>query len=78
MTETNPGSFEERLQQVENLISGIESGKLSLEESLRQYETGMKTLAGLEEELKEVNRRLTVLRDGKEQEVPAGEEHADI
>ncbi|MBR0513265.1 MAG: exodeoxyribonuclease VII small subunit [Clostridia bacterium] len=62
-------SFEERLQSVQNLAERIESGKLSLEDSVREYEEGMKILAGLDQELKEMNRRLTVLRDGKETEV---------
>ena len=78
MTEENR-SFEEKLQEVQEIISRIEEGKLPLEESVRQFESGMKTLAGLEEELREMNRRLTVLKDGKEQEMPAqGEEHEDL
>ena len=62
-------SFEDRLQEVQEIISRIEEGKLSLEDSVRQFEEGMKTLSGLDEELKEMNRRLTVLQDGKEQEM---------
>ena len=62
-------SFEEKLQEVQEIISRIEEGKLPLEDSVKQYEGGMKTLAALEEELKEMNRRLTVLQDGKEQEL---------
>ena len=38
----------------------------------------MKTLSSLEDELKEMNRRLTVLQDGKEQELNAGDGHEDI
>ena len=62
-------SFEDRLQEVQEIISRIEEGKLSLEDSVRQFEEGMKTLSGLDEELKEMNRRLTVLQDGQEQEL---------
>ena len=60
-------SFEERLQEVQETISRIEEGKLSLEDSVRQFEEGMKTLSSLEDELKEMNRRLTVLQGGTEQ-----------
>ncbi len=72
MTDNRNGSFEERLQQAETLIAEIESGKLSLEDSVRKYEAGMKSLAELEEELKEMNRRITVLQDGKEEPAHGG------
>ena len=72
-------SFEESLQEVQDIITRIEEGKLPLEDSVKQFEEGMKTLAALDEELKEMNRRLTVLQDGKEQELTIpGETHEDI
>ena len=78
MTEQK-GSFEEQLQEVQDIISRIEEGKLPLEDSVKQFEAGMKTLASLEEELKDMNRRLTVLQDGKERELSVpGEQHEDI
>lgn len=66
---TEKKSFEESLQEVQEIITRIEEGKLPLEDSVKQFEEGMKTLAALDEELKEMNRRLTVLQDGKEQEL---------
>ena len=77
MTEEK-GSFEERLQRVQAIIGQIEEGKLSLEDSVKQFESGMKTLAELDGELKEMNRRLTVLRDGKEQDLQGGGTDADL
>ena len=72
-------SFEERLQDVQEIISRIEEGKLSLEDSVKQLEEGMKTLSALDGELKDMNRRLTVLRDGKEQELNVqGESNEDL
>lgn len=71
MTEEK-GTFEERLESVQEIISRIEGGKLSLEDSVKQFESGMKTLLQLDGELKDLNRRLTVLKDGKEQELSAG------
>ena len=69
-------SFEERLQEVQDIIDRIEEGQLPLEDSVRQFEEGMKTLAALDEELKDMNRRLTVLLEGKEQELTgSGEQH---
>ena len=78
MTE-NKQTFEERLQEVQDIISRIDEGKLSLEDSVKQFEAGMRTLASLEEELKDMNRRLTVLQDGKEQDLAVpGEKDEDI
>ena len=59
----NKKSFEESLQEVQEIITRIEEGKLPLEDSVKQFEEGMKTLAALDEELKEMNRRLTVLQN---------------
>ena len=64
-------SFEERLQDVQEIISRIEEGKLPLEDSVKQFEEGMKTLSALDEELKDLNRRLTVLQEGGEQAMAA-------
>ena len=72
-------SFEESLQEVQDIITRIEEGKLPLEDSVKQFEEGMKTLSALDEELKEMNRRLTMLQDGKEQElIVPGEQHEDL
>ena len=62
-----PVSFEEKLQAVQDMITSIESGKLSLEDSVRQYEAGMKMLGNMDRELGEITRRLSVLREGKEE-----------
>ena len=71
-------TFEERLQSVQEIITRIEEGKLPLEDSVKQFESGMQTLAQLDEELKGMNRRLTVLKDGKEEEMPAGGTDEDL
>lgn len=72
-------SFEDRLQGVQEIISRIEEGNLPLEESVKQFEEGMKILSALDEDLKDMNRRLTVLQDGGEQELAgSGETHEDV
>lgn len=66
-------TFEERLEQVEALIAGMESGTLGLEEALKRYEEGMQALTALEQELQSAQQRLTVLRsaaDGTDEELP--------
>ena len=65
----NPASFEEKLQSVQEMIDKIESGTFSLEESVLQYEKGMRILSELDSELQNVNRRITALHDGKETEI---------
>ena len=65
-------AFEERLAQVEALISEMESGNLGLEDALKRYEEGMQALTALEKELQSAQQRLTVLRtaaDGSDEEV---------
>lgn len=63
-------SFEERLQQVQEITGKIESGALPLEDSVKEFERGMKILGELTAELDGMNRRLAVLQNGKETEVP--------
>ena len=66
-------TFEQRLNQVKEINEGIEGGQLSLEDSVRQFETGIQALNGLEKELNEMQRRVTVLlsrSDGTTEEKP--------
>jgi len=78
MTDSNR-SFEDRLQEVQEIITRIEEGKLPLEDSVKQFEEGMKVLSALEDELKDMNRRLTVLQNGKEQELSdSGEQDEEV
>ena len=70
-------TFEERLAQGKSILEGIESGKLPLEEAVRQYETGIGLLNGLDRDLNEMKRRITVAQaepDGEISETPMEEE----
>lgn len=42
---TKPLSFEQALQKLEELVSGVESGELDLEKSLKAFEEGNKLIA---------------------------------
>ena len=46
-------TFEEQLSALETLIAQMESGGLSLEESMKRYEEGVGMVAAMEAELKE-------------------------
>ena len=63
-------SFEEKLRQVQEMTARIESGTLPLEESVREFEKGMKILGELDTELSDMKRRISMLQDGKETEIP--------
>ena len=65
----NQPGFEEKLQLVQEMIAKIENGTLSLEDSVLQYEKGMKMLGELDFELECMNRRITALHEGKETEI---------
>lgn len=68
-------AFEERLSQLETLISRMERGEMPLEETMQQYEASLKLLKTMEKELATAQQRLTVLRqkDGEDVEVPMEE-----
>ena len=72
-------SFEDRLNDVQKVIDGIESGKLSLEDAVHSYEEGMKSLDLLDAELQELKRRLFVLEETTEgpSEVPLSDNHSE-
>ena len=55
---------------MQEITGRIESGTLPLEDSVKEFELGMKILGGLTAELDGMNRRLAVLQNGKETEVP--------
>ena len=55
---------------MQEITGRIESGTLPLEDSVKEFELGMKILGGLTAELEGMNRRLAVLQNGKETEVP--------
>ena len=59
-------SFEQRLTRIKEIVAGIENGQMPLEESVRQFETGIQQLNELEKELTEMKRRITVLQHGEE------------
>ena len=69
-------SFEQQLSEVESVISQMESGEFSLEETVDRYEQGMKTLRELEKQLSHFSQRLTEIRqqeDGTPEEIPVEE-----
>lgn len=74
-------TFEQQLEAVEALISGMESGSMPLEESMRRYEEGMAMIAAMEKALQSAQQRLTVIRrgaEGEDEEVPLEVDDAEL
>ena len=60
---TGTPDFEKSLQALEKILNEMESGKLSLEESLQAYETGVKLSAECQQALAAAEQRVTILAD---------------
>lgn len=54
-------SFEEKLKELESVVSELEGGKLSLEESIVKFEEGMKLSKECNKILEGVEKRINVL-----------------
>src|ERR1700757_2682285 len=56
MTDSNPRKFEDELADLEGIVSQIDSGELSLEESIAAFERGVALVRSLNQKLDEVER----------------------
>ena len=53
--------FEEALKRLEKIVQDLESGKLSLDDSLKKYEEGVKLSRLCHKTLKEAQKKIQVL-----------------
>ncbi len=58
-------SFEERLKALDDIVTRMEAGEMTLQESLTAYEAGMKLTAALNEELSRAEKRMQELSAGR-------------
>jgi exodeoxyribonuclease VII small subunit len=58
-------NFEEQLTQLETVVERLERGDLSLDESVRLFEDGMKLTSACKKELEQAEGRVQVLVEGK-------------
>ena len=74
MTENNDNlkHFEKSLQQLEKIVGNMESGELGLEESLEQFEKGIKLARNCQDTLANAELRVEQLieKNGLQQTVP--------
>lgn len=66
-TASNP-SFEVAMVELEELVTKIESGNLSLEDSLKEFEQGIKLSRICQSALKDAEQRIKILSDDEEQD----------
>jgi exodeoxyribonuclease VII small subunit len=66
MADLNNRKFEDELADLEGIVSQIDSGELSLEESIAAFERGVALVRSLNQKLDEVERRVELLiRDSR-------------
>ena len=59
--------FEDSLQKLENIVSKMEQGELTLEQSLNAFEQGVKLTRNCQESLKQAEQRVSQLMHNGEQ-----------
>ena len=66
-------TFEEKLKELENIVSELEKGELSLEESISKFEKGIAVSKECNSKLEDAERRINILLDGQENKFEAEE-----
>ena len=61
-------NFEESLQDLEKIVTELESGKISLDESLKKYEEGVKVFKSCKELLSKAEKKIQSLTSTLEEE----------
>lgn len=70
MTKNKEASFEEQLDSLEQIVNSLESGKVPLEESLKQFKTGMTLSKKLQDKLTNAEKTLAKMMDDSGHEQP--------
>ena len=61
-------SFEKNLSELEDLVSKMESGEMSLEESLKGFEKSVKLYTTCKKSLEEAEKKIKILSDNLKEE----------
>lgn len=62
-------SFEEQINELENIIKELEEGKLNLDESVSKFEEGMKISKECSKMLENAEKKITILLNDENGEV---------
>ena len=68
-------SFEKAMDQLEKIVQDLESEDLPLEKAIKKFEEGIKLSQFCNQQLEEIEKKVTVLMEGKDgevKEVPSG------
>ena len=66
MSEEKKGSIAENLAELERITKSMESGELTLEESLKAFEKGVKLIRESNEYLGEAEKQIRILTEGSD------------
>lgn len=66
MVEENGKTFEESLNELENIATNLENGELGLEEAIKEFEKGMKLSKECTEKLDDAEKRINILVQGED------------
>lgn len=69
-TKKEKQTFEERLDALEELVKRMEEGGMTLADTLKAYESGVKLSESLKRDLTAAQERLIILRGDKPEEGP--------
>ncbi|HOV32119.1 MAG TPA: exodeoxyribonuclease VII small subunit [Candidatus Hydrogenedens sp.] len=67
----NPSNFEKDLEKLEKIVQELEKGDLTLEESLKQFEEGIRLARQCEKALVEAEKRIEILLQNESGEIEA-------
>ncbi len=71
--DTQPKDFESALSELEALVAGMESGQLSLEQSLSNYRRGMALVKYCQRVLQEAEQQVRILEAGELKDFSSGD-----
>ncbi len=72
--EKNEIDFEESMEKLEKIAKELESDKLSLNDSVKKFEEGMKISQDCKKVLDEAEKKITILIDDTERDLEVDEE----
>ena len=62
-------NFEETMQELEKIVQELEKGDLNLDDSINKFEEGMKLSKSASDYLEKAEKKITVLRNAKDEEI---------
>jgi exodeoxyribonuclease VII small subunit len=77
MTKKNLGKLEQSLEELEALVVRLESGELSLEDALKEFERGVKLTRACQTALKDAEQKVEILLKSTPDAEPVEFEPAD-